>query len=324
MQACAIGRDCGTRCAPLDSVNGCFAPLNPTSSPKPPTGTRALPVTNWSSCGSRPDSSGEDAQDRTVRQNHATSSLSRARPCEYAVCCSQSSMLISPSPLRSCDSSVGAKTLLSSWSIGCGTTLCNPRAIAAICGSIPPNIRHSASASTNSALFSSVTTCSSPASPSAASATSTRKSRMPGQERAVPGTRSFRWTTRGSIAAGESCARLVAPSVSLGSCVSSRASSLARGSEKGTSNPSSATGLARSHLTFSRSSSSSTSASVVLISDRPKPNSSAQTCGCSGRSRVQLCQSARPRSLPRASKSICHCGLQNSAAGSGQNVWRRS
>mmetsp|Transcript_99604 Transcript_99604/g.213362 ORF Transcript_99604/g.213362 Transcript_99604/m.213362 type:complete len:225 (-) Transcript_99604:267-941(-) len=224
-------------------------------------------------------------------------------------------MLMSPRPLRSCATSVGERRLRSSWSTSSGTTLHKPRCIAAIWLRMAPKSRHSASALTKSALFSSVTNSSAPPWQSATSAEPTWRSGCPGQARTSPGRPSPGATSAGSEAVCTGASIAAAPaefaelaglaaldfSLSWLSRASSRASSLASESEKSKSKPNSATGCASNHFTFSRSISSSTSARVVLMASASKPKRRAQTWGCNGRSSVQLCHSARPNKRPSAS-----------------------
>mmetsp|Transcript_65123 Transcript_65123/g.181076 ORF Transcript_65123/g.181076 Transcript_65123/m.181076 type:complete len:247 (+) Transcript_65123:246-986(+) len=232
MQACAMGKDCGVRWLPNDSVNKCLAPLKPTSSAKPPTGTRALPVTNCNNWANRELSDVEEAQERTVRQNHFTKLLRSDKPCEYAVCCSQSSMSISPEPLRRPTISSGEMRPLSSASACSGTTVANPRAMASICGVIESKRRHCVSVATNSVLFSSVTTSSLPSSCKATSTAPTRHNGAPGHARWSPAKRSRGRTTSlnqpsaaGARMAASPCASSDPVSAPLADCATTRAPS---------------------------------------------------------------------------------------------------
>mmetsp|Transcript_67248 Transcript_67248/g.197405 ORF Transcript_67248/g.197405 Transcript_67248/m.197405 type:complete len:233 (-) Transcript_67248:461-1159(-) len=232
-------------------------------------------------------------------------------------------MAISPMPLSSCETSDADRRPRSCASTESGTTRRRPRCIAEICGSIAPRIRQAESTSMYSRLLASVTIRSPRAPSSATWAAPTPLSGFPGQDRSSPASLWSSPTTSGSrsgaeedederegsspgdaeAADGDSPAPPAAPSC-CPSAGSSLPSSLLSGSVKLISKPSSSTGWARSHFTFVRKSSSSTSSSrapAFSSASTSKPKSSAQTCGCSGRSSVQLCQSARPRSRPSAS-----------------------
>mmetsp|Transcript_110854 Transcript_110854/g.318483 ORF Transcript_110854/g.318483 Transcript_110854/m.318483 type:complete len:336 (+) Transcript_110854:217-1224(+) len=330
MQACAMGKDRVVKCEPLQSVKGCFAPLKPTSSAKPPAGTRALPVTNWRSCGNITRSSIDAAHPRTVRQNQATKSESRDKPCAYAVCRSQSSTQMSPKPLIKEAISSGRKSPRSSESTASGMTQRKPLAIASTCFSMDSRARHSTKHSTYSDLEASVT-CRSPTLPSkATSALPTFNNGRPGKERSVPGSLSDGRTMAGNdVGAGEHVDAVLAPlrqasrspvpptpvakpfgkalptlEVGSGSC---SLSSAPKGSVKVNSKPRSLTECVSNHSTFVRYNSLSTSwrrdafASCSAGNRCGKPKSNSQTRGCKGKSKVQLCHRAKPTSLPRAS-----------------------
>mmetsp|Transcript_141544 Transcript_141544/g.394453 ORF Transcript_141544/g.394453 Transcript_141544/m.394453 type:complete len:210 (+) Transcript_141544:436-1065(+) len=209
-------------------------------------------------------------------------------------------MLISPRPLNICAISMGWRRLRNSWSTVSGTALSRPRLMASTCASTAPKRRHLVSASVKPALFASVTSSSCGSSLRATSAAPTCKSRRPGQLRSLPGNLSVRRTSGGNAAVVPAAS---SPDLSSWRPLSakSRASSFPKGSEKLSSKPNSATVWVMSHRTFVRSSSSSTCAKSIPAAVSSKPKRRAHTCGCNGKSRVQLCQSARPRRRPIAS-----------------------
>mmetsp|Transcript_11562 Transcript_11562/g.41245 ORF Transcript_11562/g.41245 Transcript_11562/m.41245 type:complete len:203 (-) Transcript_11562:637-1245(-) len=101
-------------------------------------------------------------------------------------------------PLSNCATSAGCSNPRSSVSTASGTTVRKPLAMAWTCSSIPPCVRHSVNALTNSSLLSSVT-CNSPSAPSkATSEVPTCNKTLPGKDLSVPGSLSLSRTTAGS------------------------------------------------------------------------------------------------------------------------------